>query len=166
MKYNLSSSYKTELAELYFTKLKEKKAWIELKELHIPHSIDAHRLYWVWLNCIAKETGIDKNELHYLYRATFLRKPIEEILKYLKPELWVSIYRFITDFRYFPDMNLVIDIISQSTAISLNNNPQNDAEFSQYLKEIRNHARVNFNIILLTLDDKNFVEFYREYGYL
>jgi len=166
MKYNLSSSYKLECAESYFAKLKEKKAWIELKEIKVPHSIDSHRLYWVWLNCIAKETGRDKNELHYLYRATYLPRAEDEILKIIKPEVWVNIKRYLADFRFFNGMDLVIDIISESTAISMNNNPQDDARFSQYLKEIRNHARVNFNVILLTIDDQNFIEFYKEFGFI
>lgn len=164
-KYDLKSDYKLECAREYFGKLIEEKAWIELKKLRVPHSLDAHRLYFVWLNCIAKETGRDKDELHYLYRAMFLPKNEDEILKILRPELWEKIKKYIIDFRYFPGMNLVIDIISESTAISANKNPQDDARFSRYLNDIRRHARVQLGVILLTLKDKNFADFYKEYGF-
>ena len=164
-KYDLKSDYKIECAREYFDKLIEKKSWIELKELRVPHSLEAHQLYWVWLACIAKETGRDKDELHYLYRAMFLPKDEDYILTMLLPELWNKIKKHVIEFRYFSGMNLVIDIISESTAISANKNPQDDARFSKYLDDIRRHARVNLDVILLTLKDKNFADFYRQYGY-
>ena len=142
-------------------KLIEKKSWIELREMRMPHSIDSHRLYFVWLNAISKESGIDKNELHYLYRARFLQKPENEITKLLRPSLWIKIKSYTREFVYFQGMNIVIDIISESTS------PDNldSARFTKYLKEIQNHARVNFDIILCSLKDMNFTEFYRKYGF-
>jgi len=161
MKLDLKNEYKIEVANEYLKKLIEKKAWIELRELRLPHSIDAHRLYFLWLNCIAIETGRDNNELHYLYRATFLQREEDYILKILRPELWEKVKRYIIDFKFFSGMDLVIDVISESTSIAC----QDQAQFSVYLKSIRKHARVNFNVILLSLKDKNFESFYREYGF-
>lgn len=165
MKYDLKNGYKVQIAQEYFKKLIDKKAWIELKELRVPHSIDAHRLYFVWLNCIAKETGLDKDELHFLYRAKFLQRDEEYIIKIIRPELWDTIKKYLIDFKYFEGMNIVIDIISYSTSISGNKNAQDDKKFSEYLSNIRKHARVNFGVILLSMKDKNFTDFYREYGF-
>ena len=161
MKYDLKNQYKCELATTYFEKLKEKKAMIELKEMRMPHSVDSHRLYFLWLNCIAHETGRDKDELHYLYRATFLQKSEEEICKYLKNDVWQRAKTLINQFTWFPGMSVIMDIIAESTAIKA----QDSKQFTVYLDKIRKHARVNFDIILLTKEDKHFEDFYREYGF-
>ena len=39
-------------------------------------TLDQNNLYWLWLSCIAKETGNDKDDLHEYF-----------IYKYLNPEL-------------------------------------------------------------------------------
>ena len=39
-------------------------------------TLDQNRLYWLWLTCIAENTGNDKDNLHEFF-----------ILKYLQPEL-------------------------------------------------------------------------------
>ena len=39
-------------------------------------TLDQNKLYWLWLSCIAKETGNDKEDLHEYF-----------IYKYLNPEL-------------------------------------------------------------------------------
>ena len=39
-------------------------------------TLDQNKLYWLWLSCIAKETGNDKDDLHEYF-----------IYKYLNPEL-------------------------------------------------------------------------------
>ena len=39
-------------------------------------TLDQNKLYWLWLSCIAKETGNDKADLHEYF-----------IYKYLNPEL-------------------------------------------------------------------------------
>lgn len=161
MKFDLKNTYKVQCAKEYLEKLIERKSWIELREMREPHSVDAHRLYFLWLNCIAKEMAMDKDELHYLYRATFLRKDEQYIESILKDGLWPKIKRQVDDFKFFPGMNIVIDIISESTSL-LN---QDSAQFSEYLKKIQKHARVKFNVILLNKEDQNFRDFYREFGF-
>lgn len=165
MKYDLNNPYKLQCAEEYFKTLKEKKAVIELKELRFPHSVDSQRLYWLWLNCIAKQAERNKDELHLLYRAKFLPKDEDYILSILKDGLWPKIKKRIEDFEFFPGMGDVIDIISYSTAI-YTKEAKDSKEFSDYLKEIQKHARVYFNVILLNKNDQNFAEFYREYGFI
>ena len=160
MKYDLKNNYKLECAEEYFNKLKEKKAWIELREIRMKRSIDQNALYWLWLTCIEIEGSQDRNELHYLYRALFLQKEDYYIETIIRPELWQKVKVKISEFIYFEGLNLIIDIISKSTT------ELESDEFTEYLSKIQKHARVNFNIILLNLKDKNFEEFYREYGFL
>lgn len=159
MKYDTKNQYKVEVAKDYLSKLIEKGAWIELRELRMPRSIDSNRLYWLWLAAIETETGHDRNELHFLYRANFLQKDYEHFEMIINLDFWRNIKKKIEDYEYFQGMELVIDLISASTTCL------ETAQFSEYLDKIRKHARVNFGVILLTLEDKNFKEFYREYGY-
>lgn len=159
MKLDLNNDYKIEVANEYLKKLIEKKAMIELRELRVKRNLDQNGLYWLWLTCIETETQHEKNEIHYLYRSTFLQKEEEQILSILKESLWQKVKKYIQDFKYFPGMNLVIDIISESTT------NLDELQFTYYLNEVKKHARVNMGIILLTLKDKNFEAFYREYGF-
>lgn len=162
MKYDLSNDYKLECFQAYCEKLIRLQKWVELKEIRKPHSIDAHRLYFLWLNCIAKETQeLDKDQLHYMYRATFLRRPDEEILPFLSQPVWDHIRNRIDHWVYFLELPRIIDLIAESTSIMA----QDSKEFSNYLNKIRKHARSNFGVILLTLKDKGFEEFYRDYGF-
>lgn len=158
-KYDLKSSYKAQLATDYLQKLIAKGAWVEVREMKMPRSIDSNRLYWVWLACIAKETGRDSNELHFLYRAMFLPKERDYIVRIIHADLYDKVMNCVTEFRYFAGMDLVIDIISESTT------DQDSAQFSGYLDNIKKHARVNFDVILLSMEEKNFEDFYREYGF-
>lgn len=160
MKYDLKNQFKVECARQYFEVLVNKGAIIELTEKKMPRSIDANRLYWVWLTCLQREIGQDKNELHFLYRATFLRKEDYEIVDILQPVLWSNLKNKIDDFIFINGLHVVQEIISRSTS------ELDEREFSQYLDEIKKHARVHFNVILLTLKDKGFEEFYREYGFI
>jgi hypothetical protein len=160
MKYDLSNNYKVELSDAYYAKLKDKKAWVEIKELKMKRNLDQNGLYWLWLTCIEQESGNDRHELHYLYRALNLQKPEEEITKIIREDVWLKIKKCIDGFKYFPGMNLVIDIISRSTT-----DLDESFEFPAYMDFIKKHARVNFNVILLNLDEKNFEDFYREYGF-
>jgi len=123
------------------------------------------RLYHLWLNCIAKQAERNKDELHLLYRAKYLPKDEDYILKILQPDLWAKIKRRIEAFEFFPGMGDIIDVISYSTAI-YTKEAKDSKEFSDYLSNIQKHARVYFNVILLSLKDKNFEEFYREFGFM
>lgn len=159
MKYDLSKEFKINAAQEYFNKLKDKKCFIELREIKVKRSLDQNSLYWVWLTCIQEETGNDKNECHCLYRGLFLPKSDEYIEKIIRPELWLKLKLLINQFHYFKGLNDIINVISEHT-------PEQDTGlFSEYLKKIQIHARANFNIILLNLEDKHFFEFYKEYGF-
>ena len=160
MIYDLKNNYKVQCVKEYLQELIEKKAWIELKEKKPKRSLDSNALMWIWLTCIEKETGRDRNETHFLYRCLFLQREETDITTYLKPEVWGTIKKYIQDFKYFLELYICVDIISRSTT------DLDDREFSEYLSKIRKHARVNFGVILLTKDDENFKDFYSHYGFL
>lgn len=154
------NSYKVEVGRKYFDELLTKRAVIELKEKRLKRSLDENGLYWLWLTAIQTEIQQDKNELHFLYRCLFLQRDEDYILKIIKQDLWIKIKKYITDFRYFEGLRQVADVISRSTT-----ELDESIEFPKYLKEIQNHARVYFSIILLNREEKNFADFYREYGF-
>lgn len=159
MKYDLSNPFKTECAQSYLNDLVAKKAHIELREIKSKRNLDQNGLYWVWMTCIQEENGILKDEAHCLYRATFLQKSDEYITKIIRPELWERLKVLISDFHYFKGLYDIIEVISESTTTL------DKTQFSEYLKNIQIHARQNMGLILVNLDEKNFMEFYKEYGF-
>src|SRR5665811_2051765 len=88
MIYDLSNPYKLQSAQEYFKKLSLSKSIIEIKKRAKKRTIDQNSLYWLWLTCIEKETGNDKNEFHLLYRANFLPKEDSYITEIIIPKLW------------------------------------------------------------------------------
>ena len=159
MKFDLSNKYKAQCAQEKLDDLIKKEKWIEIREIKHKRSIDANALYWLWLTCIKVETGNDMNELHCLYRAKHLQRDEDYILKVIKPDVWEKIKKRIDEFHYFDGLNLIIDLIAESTT------RQDTEQFSEYLNKIKRHAKATFNITLLNLEEKNFEEFYRYYGY-
>ena len=53
-------------------KLKDAHWVVEVKQYRKRRTIPQNSLYWVFLNCIAKETGNDSNTLHDYFREKFL----------------------------------------------------------------------------------------------
>lgn len=159
MKYNLKNSFKKKLAEEKFKKFLDKGALIELKEIRQRRTIDQNSLYWLWLTCLEKEAdiGYKKEELHLLFRAKFLRIDEEKVLKIIYPKVYYRIIELVETFQYFEELNQIIDLISKSTT------EIDTKEFTYYLDSIKDFSALNFNVELLTLDDINFNEFYKEY---
>jgi len=163
MKYDLSNEYKKQCFFEFANKLATDKKMVELKECKlkdIQRTNDQNALYWVWLTCIQHENGMDKNHAHFLYRAMYLQKSDEHIEKLIRTEIWKEVKKYIQNFTYFEWLGEIIDFISFHT-------PDNGtSEFAEYLKKIKIHARANMGIILVNLDEKTFVDFYREYGFI
>ncbi len=157
MKYNLSKPIKKEAAATYFNKLVKLGKNIELREIKKKRTFDQNSLYWLWLTVLQVETGMDKDELHLLYRAKFLQKPETYITSVIYPVLWDKIYSRIIAFDYFKGLEDVINIISKSTTVL------DTGEYTHYLNSIKDHAQENMNVTLITLDDKMFDDFYNEY---
>ena len=157
MKFNFKSEFKQLAFDIYADKLKKSGAYVELREIKMKRKLDQNALYWLWLTCIEKETGFKKDQLHVMYRASFLLKEESYILGMLKEKSFYRLKEIIVQFHYIPQLGEIIDYISRSTT-----ELQVD-EFARYLTSIKDHARENFNVILLNLDEKNFIEFYKEY---
>jgi len=159
MKYDLSNPFKVECAKEYLSDLITKKAHIELREMKGKRNLDQNGLYWVWLGCIQEETGMLKDEVHCLYRALFLPKTEEYITNIIRPDLWDKLKLLINQFHYFKGLCDIIDVISESST------EQDEKQFAEYLSKIKVHARQNMGVILVNREEKNFIEFYREYGF-
>jgi len=50
-----------------------KKYFVEISRKYIRRSISQNNLYWLWLTCIAWETGDNKNYLHEIVMEEFLQ---------------------------------------------------------------------------------------------
>jgi hypothetical protein len=159
MRFDLKSEYKVQGAKEYFNKLISEKAMCEIREIKLKRSLDQNSLYWLWLTVIQKEIGLDKNESHCSYRALFLRRDDEYITNLIRRDIWNILENKINSFNYFPELKDIIDYISYSTT------ELDTKDFTDYLNKIREHARANMGVILLTQDDKEFEAFYREYGF-
>lgn len=157
-KYKLKKdTYKRQCAIEYFKRLLDQEATVELKKVTQKRSLLQNALYWVWLTCIEKETGNPKEQMHLLYRANFLPKPDEQITKTIIPELWETVKIRINSYHYFEGLEDIINIISTHT-------PENDSkEMTYYLESIKRHAKESMGTLLLTKDEKHFIEFINEY---
>ena len=157
-RYKLTKdTYKRQSAIEYFKRLLDNESTIELKKVTQKRSYLQNSLYWVWLTCIEKETGNPKEQMHLLYRANFLPKSDEQITKIIIPKLWETVKIRINDYQYFDGLADIINIISAHT-------PDNDTkEMTYYMDAIKDHAKQNMNILLLTKDEKHFVDFINEY---
>lgn len=159
MIYDLNNAYKAQCAKEYLSQLIEKKSVIELKQKRVPRKLNQNALYWVWLTAIEAETEQDRNELHFLYRCLFLRKPLEAITAIIKPNVWERLESLLESFIFKPEMHCVLDVVSNKSS------ELDTKEFTEYLEKIRKHARANFGVILLGPEEANFEAFYREFGF-
>jgi len=157
MKFDSSNEFKVQMADEYYNSLKLKKEYIEIRPIKMKRKLDQNGLYWIWLTCIEQETGIDRSELHVLYRANFLMLDDEYVLKFIKKEVWERAKELIIQFHYRPDIAKFIDLISESTTeLEID-------RFALYLNKIKDHAKNTFNITLVSLEEKLFNDFYKEY---
>ena len=157
-RYKLTkNTYKRQSAIEYFKRLLDNESTIELKKVTQKRSLIQNALYWVWLTCIEKETGNPKEQMHLLYRANLLPKSDEQITKIIIPKLWETVKIRINSYQYFDGLSDIINIISTHT-------PDNDTkEMTYYMDAIKDHAKQNMNILLLTKDEKYFINFINEY---
>ena len=157
-RYKLTkNTYKRQSAIEYFKRLLDNESTIELKKVTQKRLLLQNSLYWVWLTCIEKETGNPKEQMHLLYRANLLPKSDEQITKIIIPKLWETVKIRINNYQYFDGLADIINIISTHT-------PDNDTkEMTYYMDAIKDHAKQNMNILLLTKDEKHFIDFINEY---
>jgi len=160
MKFDLKNKFRLQQFHDQSKELELKGAIVELKEIRQKRSIDANALYWVWLTCLSFETGYQKDDLHRLFRANYLQRQDWEIESIIKPDLWQQMKKELYNFNHFQGLERIIDLISESTT------GLDTSRFSEYMKKVQIFSREFFGIILVNLDEANFKEFYREYGYI
>lgn len=158
MRYDLSIKYKAQAAREYFEKLLTKGSVIELSKVTRKRTLDQNGLYWVWLTCIERETGMRKEELHLLYRSMFLWKSDDLINKILRPNITERVKIRTSQFDYFPELADIIDVVSRSTT------DLDTAEMTNYMEKMRDHASQEMGILLLTKEEEGFNQFLSEYG--
>ena len=98
-------------------------------------TLDQNRLYWLWLTCIAQNTGNDKDNLHEFF-----------ILKYLQPELiqvfekliYKRLSTTLLDTRRFTEyLNKIQLFANTELAIELPN-PE-DLKFAEFYEYYKNY---------------------------
>ena len=142
-------------ADAYFNKLKEKGVIIEVKEVRGKRTLDQNGLYWLWLTVIEGQAGYNRDELHCLFKAKFLRKKVPDNL--IVPKTMERINELAANFQYYNYLPNIIDIISTSTT------ELDTKEFAKYLTSIQDYTVQNMKIELKTLKDINFDKFYSEF---
>lgn len=157
MKFDLENQFKLEMFLKKVEHFISKRSFVELKEIKLKRTLNQNDIYWLWLTCIEKETGYDKNKLHVMYRLMFLKRDDDYIEKLIKPKVWQRIKELSVQFDYKQEIGETIDFLAKSTTeLEID-------EFTRYLDGMRNHARNHFNVILLSLEEKNINEFYKEF---
>ncbi len=157
MRFDLNNPFKKQQALEFFNKLFEKLCIIEIKEIKLKRSLDQNSLLWLWCTCIQEEIGLDKTEVYLLYRAMFLTKPDERINNIIRTDLWEKLKILIFKFHYFKGLDEIINVIAYNTS------ELDTTQFKNFLDKIKDHALINMNITLISLDDKNFSLFYNAY---
>ena len=73
MKRKLTSEVDREMVMAFIKRLDIHKLYtVEVIEKKPTRSISQNSLYWLWLTCIAFETGEDRNELHEYFKRKWL----------------------------------------------------------------------------------------------
>lgn len=158
-RYNLNNGYKKQLFLEAVDRYIKEGITVLLKPIKPRRTINQNSLYWVWMNCLQVENGIDRTHTHLLFRAMFLPKPDEKIVKIIYLDLWVKVKDKINSFQYFKGLEDIINIISESTT------DQDTKQMSEFMGKIQDYCNVNMGIKLLSLKDIAFNDFYNEYAY-
>lgn len=154
--YDLSRPFKVNSFKEWSAKLIEQKKTVKLETIGKKRTIDQNALHWLWMTAIEKETGNSKNEMHLLYRANFLAKPDDYITTIIIPDLWYKCKLKIKFFQYFKGLEDIIDIISESTTM------QDKKNMAQFEDKVKRHAMDSMGIMLLTKDEKGYIDFINE----
>ena len=136
MKFKIISTTDRDAVKEYIDKLPKGKAYDVVITLRSSkRTIDQNRLYWMWLNCIAKdgELGYSAEELHIAFVQKFLgaKHRIMYGEKVLNPP---STRRLST------------------------------TEFTEYLNRIETFSSTELGIVLPRPEDKSFEQFYEQYN--
>jgi len=80
MKRKLISEVDRDMVIAFIKRLDLTKLFtVEITEKKVIRSIPQNRLYWLWLTCIAYETGNNRDDLHEFFKRKFLTPETVEI---------------------------------------------------------------------------------------
>jgi hypothetical protein len=103
MKRKIISELDRDMVIGYIKRLDLKKTYtVEVTEKRVKRTISQNALYWLWLTCIAFETGNDKDELHDLFKRKYLQP--ERVMIFEDQFLRYSTTKLnTTQFKYYLD---------------------------------------------------------------
>jgi len=135
MKFKIFSRTDKDAVIDYINKLPDGKPYnIEIVKKQTKRTIDQNRLYWLWLNCIAKdgELGYTADELHSVFTQKFLGAKQR--------------------------------VIYGESVLSIPSTRKlNTVEFTAYLDRIETFVNTELDIQLPNPNDKFFEQFYEQY---
>jgi len=102
--------------------------WKRKKEIR---STDQNALYWLWLTCLERETGNDKNDLHDHFREVFLPYQLVDVLGSQKMRLTSTSG---LSKEQFSDYLNKIQVFSSSELAVILPNPE-DLRFNDFLMQ-------------------------------
>jgi hypothetical protein len=82
VKRKLNTEVDREMVISYIKRLDITKTYtVEVLQKKVRRTISQNALYWLWLTCIAYETGHDKHEVHEYFKKLYLQ-PVEVVMFY------------------------------------------------------------------------------------
>lgn len=80
MKFKITSSKDRDAVKEYIDRLPEGKVYnVDITARLSKRSNDQNRLYWLWLNCLAKELGYSPDEMHAVFAHKYLGADYETV---------------------------------------------------------------------------------------
>lgn len=80
MKFKITSSKDRDAVKEYIDRLPEGKIYnVDITARLSKRSNDQNRLYWLWLNCLAKELGYSPDEMHAVFAHKYLGADYEKV---------------------------------------------------------------------------------------
>jgi hypothetical protein len=133
MKFTIGNDTQKQAAIEYIGRLPDRLYTVTVEKTRQQRTLSENALYWLWVTCIADETGMDKDAVHFEFKARFIG------YEQVKGLFDVPIMR--------PISTTTLDT----------------SQFKQYLDKIQIFASAELGIVLPSPDDKAFEAFNEYY---
>ena len=120
----------------YIEKLPDQQYIVTIEKKKVKRTVPQNKLYWLWINCIAKETGNEANDLHDYFGDKWLPKDQVQMF------------------------NNELHVRQRSTT------QLTTVQFKEYLDKIQMFASAELGLILPNPEDKFFDEMMDHYSNL
>lgn len=108
----------------YIQKLPDQQFVVTVEKKKVTRTIPQNRLYWMWINCISKETGNEQNDLHEYFGNEWL------------PKIEVTLF----------NKEVIVKPISTTKLTTV--------QFKEYLDKVQIFASSELGIVLPNPEDK------------